>query len=108
LSHAEPAARDLGLAYVELATKNHDPNLIEKAWPLLRAAPQIDDPALLNALGGIMAADNRRDQAIAAYRVSLRLSPEQPDILLRLAALLEPAPEARSLRARAARLLPLP
>jgi hypothetical protein len=103
-----PAARDLGLAYFELATKNHDPNLIEKAWPLLRAAPQIDDPALLNALGGIMAADNRRDQAIAAYRVSLRLSPEQPDILLRLAALLEPAPEARSLRARAARLLPLP
>ncbi len=102
----KPLPRDLGLAYVELATRSRDATLIEKAWPLLRGAPQRGDPPLLNALAAILAADGRREQAAAALRMSIEADPVQPDALRRLSALVESPAEARSLRSKAERILP--
>ena len=101
-----PSPRDLGLAYVELAAKYRDASFAEKAWPLLRQSSQTNDPALLNAIAAILAADGQRDPAIAAYRLSLHQNPAQPETMQRLAALLGPTPEAVQLRHNAERLLP--
>jgi hypothetical protein len=105
-----PATRDLGLAYVELAAKDKDTALIEKAWPLLRQAASTGshDPPLLNAIAGLLAADGDRERAAEYFRLSLRQDPVQPDVLRRLAGLLGTSPEARTLRQRADRMHPLP
>jgi hypothetical protein len=101
-----PAPRDLGLAYVRLAARDRDASLIEKAWPLLRNASQAKDPALLNAIAGILVADGRRAQAEDFLRRSIEADPAQPDALRRLASLVESPAEARSLRSRAEQVLP--
>jgi tetratricopeptide (TPR) repeat protein len=96
------------LAYVELASKRRDPEYLDKAWPLLReaAAAQPSDPALYYTIANLLSAAGQKRQAIEYYRRSLEQDPLQPDALLKLAALLEPAPEARELREKALRILP--
>jgi len=101
-----PSPRDLGLAYVQLAARHRDATYVEKAWPLLRAASQSNDPPLLNAIAAILTAEGQIDKAIAAYRLSLRQDPAQPETLNRLAALLGRTPEAQQLRLKATQLLP--
>jgi hypothetical protein len=103
-----PSPRNLGLAYVELASKRRDPEYLDKAWPLLReaAAAQPSDPALYYTIANLLSAAGQKRQAIEYYRRSLEQDPLQPDALLKLAALLEPAPEARELREKALRILP--
>jgi tetratricopeptide (TPR) repeat protein len=104
----QPSPRNLGLAYVELATSQRDPDYLEKAWPLLReaAAGQPRDPALYYAIANLLSASGRKQQAIEYYRRSLAQHPLQPDALRKLAALLEPSAEARALREKADRILP--
>jgi len=105
-----PSSRNLGLAYIELASKQREPEYLEKAWPLLReaAASQPRDPALYYAIANLLSAAGRKQQAIAYYRRSLEQDPLQPDALLKLAALLDPAPEARELRDKVLQILPRP
>jgi hypothetical protein len=105
-----PSARNLGLAYVELASRQRNPEYLEKAWPLLReaAASQPRDPGLYYAIANLLSAAGRKQQAIAYYRRSLEQDPLQPDALLKLAALLAPAREASGLREKALQILPRP
>ena len=106
----QPSPRNLGLAYVEIAAKQQDPALLEKAWPLLReaAAGQPPDPALYATIANLLSASGRKQQAIDYYRRSLKQDPLQPDALLKLAALLASSPEARELREKALRIVPRP
>lgn len=103
-----PTPRDLGLAWSELAVTYTKPDLAERAWPLLReaAATQPKDPALYAQLGHLLEAAGHRPQAIQSYRLSLSQNPFQPQVLLRLAALLGATPEAQTLKTHAAALLP--
>lgn len=106
----EPSPRNLGLAYVELATKQRDPEYLEKAWPLLREAAtgQPRDPALYYAIANLLNAAGEKRRAIEYYRRSLDQDPLQPDALRRLASLVQSAAEARELREKALRILPRP
>ncbi|MFN7922700.1 MAG: multiheme c-type cytochrome [Bryobacteraceae bacterium] len=104
-------ARDLGLAYVEMGRTRRDTEYFEKAWPLLRKAAEANprDPALYAAIGRMLEADGRREQAVRYYRVSLDQDPLQPDLLNRLAeALGGSSAEAKRLRERSAEMLPRP
>jgi hypothetical protein len=105
-----PSARNLGLAYVQLASKQRNSGYLDKAWPLLREAASVQpqDPALYNAVAGFLTAAGRKQQAIEYYRRSLQYDPLQPDALLKLAALLAPSAQARELREKALRILPRP
>jgi hypothetical protein len=105
-----PSDRNLGLAYVRLASTRHDSNYLDRAWPLLRvaAADNRRDPELYFEVANVLAASGRKKLAIEYYRRTLREDPLQPDALLKLASLLEPSNEARELRAKASRILPVP
>jgi len=105
-----PSDRNLGLAYVRLASARHDSNYLDQAWPLLRVAAADDrrDPELYFEVANVLAAAGRKKLAIEYYRRTLREDPLQPDALLKLASLLEPSAEARDLRAKASRILPVP
>ena len=105
-----PSPRNLGLAYAEMAARERNPDYVEKAWPLLReaAAGSPRDPALYYAIANLLSAAGRKPQAIEYYRRSLAQDPLQPDALLKLAALLGSAPEARELREKARRMVPRP
>jgi hypothetical protein len=87
------AERNLGLAYAELAEQTRDLRLLTRAWPLLRNAIDagVQDPVLYARAGGLMQADGRREQAIALYRASVAMDPAQPDVLFKLAGLLQKA-----------------
>src|SRR5260370_650915 len=104
----QPSARNLGLAYIQLASKQRDADYLEKAWPLLREAASVQppDPALYNAVAGFLTASGRKQQAIEYYRRSLQYDPLQPDALVNLAALLEPSAQALELRERALGIVP--
>jgi hypothetical protein len=106
----QPSPRNLGLAYVRVASTRHDSGYLEKAWPLLReaAAGEPHDPPLYYEIANLLAASGRREQAVEYYRLSLRQDPLQPDALLKLAALLGRSAEARELRDKAARIVPRP
>jgi hypothetical protein len=106
----QPSARNLGLAYVQMATKQQDPEYVERAWPLLRqaAAAHERDPALYYAIANLLNAAGRKQQAIEYYRRSLEQDPLQPDALRKLAALVASPEEARELRQKALRILPSP
>jgi hypothetical protein len=106
----EPSARNLGLAYIRIASNRHDTAYIEQAWPLLRDAVKEErsDPVLHYEIANVLAASGRKQQAIEYYRRALDEDPLQPDALRKLAALLEPSAEARELRERASRILPAP
>jgi tetratricopeptide (TPR) repeat protein len=105
-----PTPRNLGLAYVQLASKQQDSDYLEKAWPLLReaAAGQPHDPALYYAIANLLNAAGHKQQAIEYYRRSLEQDPVQPDALLKLAGLLGPSAQARELREKALRIVPHP
>ena len=100
------SARDLGMAYVKLASQTGDTALLEKAWPLLReaAAKQTRDPELYATIASLLAAGGRKEQAVAYYELSLRQDPKQPGTLRKLAELTGNA----KYREAAERLLPLP
>jgi Cytochrome c554 and c-prime len=105
------AVRNLGIAWALAAENYRDPRLFEKAWPLLRAAVggQPRDPALYAKIGEALESASKTGEAEKAYRLSLEQDPDQVDILLRLAALLERTgmrAEALTLRNRAAVILP--
>jgi len=106
----QPSDRNLGLAYVRLASTRHDSNYLDRAWPLLRVAAADDrrDPELYLEIANVLAAAGRKQLAIEYYRRSLRQDPLQPDALLKLASLLDSFAEARELRAKASRILPVP
>jgi hypothetical protein len=106
------AGRNLGIAWAQVAVNYANPQLFEKAWPLLRAAAsrQPRDPALYAKVAEALEAASQIGEAEKAYRLSLDQDPEQLDVLLRLAALLERTgrgTEALALRKRAAAILPL-
>jgi hypothetical protein len=109
---ASPAAdRNLGIAWAQLAENYGDPKLFDKAWPLLRAAasgrPQ--DPLLYAKVAEALESASQTAEAEEVYRLSLEQDPEQLDVLLRLAALLERSgkhTEAAALHKRAVAILP--
>jgi hypothetical protein len=105
-----PSARNLGLAYVALASDQRDPGLLEKAWPLLReaAADEPNDPELYYVIANLLSAAGRKQQAVQYYRRSLRQDPMQPDAMIKLAALLGSTPEALEMREKVRELLPYP
>ncbi len=104
-----PATRDLGLAYVQMGREQRDSSYFEKAWPLLRQASESRpvDPQLFATIGALLLAGGRKQQAVAYYRLSLEQDPGQPDLLNKLAALVD-EPEARRLRQRSLAILPRP
>jgi hypothetical protein len=106
----QPSARNLGLAYVRLASARRDADYLEKAWPLLRAAAatQPRDPVLYYEIANLLAASGRRQQAVEYYRLSIEQDPLQPDALIKLATLLGRSAEALELRGKASRMLPHP
>lgn len=101
-----PSNRDLGMAYVKLASQTNDTALLEKAWPLLReaAAGQPRDAELYATIASLLAAGGRKEQAVAYYQLSLQQEPRQPGTLRKLAELTGDA----KYRSQADRLLPLP
>lgn len=105
-----PTPRNLGLAYIQLATNQQDSDYVEKAWPLLReaAAGQPQDPALYYAIANLLNAAGHKQQAIEYYRRSLEQDPVQPGALFKLAELLGPSARARELREKALRIVPRP
>jgi hypothetical protein len=105
------ADRNVGIAWAQVAENYRDPRIFEKAWPLLRAAgiSQPRDPVLFAKIGEALESALQTSEAEKAYRLSLEQDPDQVDILLRLAALLDhtnSGAEARTLRNRAAMILP--
>jgi hypothetical protein len=112
---ADPAtpvgARDWGIAWAQVAEDYASPEALEKAWPLLRAAAGSHprDPLLYTKIGQALEAARKTAEAKAVYELALEQDPQQVDVLLRLAALLERSGDgskAAELRARAAAILP--
>lgn len=112
---AEPdspaGARDWGIAWAQVAENYASPEALEKAWPLLRAAAgaRPRDPLLYAKIAGALESAGKTAEAINAYELALEQDPEQVDVLLRLAALLEhsgKAGNAAAFRKRAATILP--
>jgi hypothetical protein len=98
----EIAERNLGLAYSNIGN-------LEKAWPLLRAAAGVKDPALYTRIAAMLQIDGRYDQAEAYYRKSLAMDADQFEAVAGLARLLERTgakSEAAQLRNKAAILCP--
>ena len=96
------AERNLGLAYSNLGNP-------EKAWPLLRAANGVGDPALYTRIAAMLQAAGRYDQAETYYRESLAMDGDQLEAVVGLAHLLErigQSTEAAQLRRRAVTLCP--
>jgi tetratricopeptide (TPR) repeat protein len=84
---------------------------LQKAWPLLRtaAASQPRDPLLYAKIAEALESAGNTAQAKNAYDLVLEQDPEQVDVLLRLARLLERSgnrSEAAAVRKRAAAILP--
>jgi tetratricopeptide (TPR) repeat protein len=106
----QPSPRNLGLAYVRLASSRKEPEYLEKAWPLLRgaAASRQHDPLLYYEIANLLAASGRKQDAVEYYRIALEQDPLQPDALLKLAALLGRSAEARELREKASTMVPRP
>ena len=94
----DASPRDLGLAYIELAAKNRDTSLIEKAWPLLRNSQQDNDPAMLNAIAGVLLADGRREQAAAALLRMAKSEQHQSQKENHLRMLIERYPKTKAAR----------
>jgi len=105
----QPTPRNLGLAYVALATKRKDSAYLDKAWPLLREAASTRpvDPVLYYTIANLLSVGGHKKEAIDYYRISIEQDPLQPDALLKLAAIV-PSSEARELRQKAQRILPTP
>jgi hypothetical protein len=105
----QPSPRNLGLAYVAIASARHDPKYLENAWPLLRdaASTMPNDPLLYYNIANLLSAAGNKSQAITYYRISLQQDPLQPDALLKLAALVTSG-EAVELRQRAQNIVPQP
>lgn len=113
---ADPAsptgARDWGIAWAQVAEDYASGEALEKAWPLLRAAAGSHprDPLLYAKIGGALQSAQKTTAAKDAYELALEQDPEQVDVILRLAALLEHSGEAgkaAALRKRAAAILPV-
>ena len=105
------AGRNLGIAWAEAAENYGDARLFEKAWPLLREAAirRLRDPALYAKTGEALESASKWSEAEKAYRLSLEQDPEQIEVLLRLAALIERSgehSEAEAMRVRARSILP--
>jgi hypothetical protein len=85
------AERNLGIAWAQLAETGREPQLFEKAWPLLRTAAngQPRDPALYAKIAEALESASKLSEAEKAYRLSLEQDPNQVDVLIRLAVLLE-------------------
>ena len=103
------SARNLGIGLAQQAARDHDADALQLAWPLLRQAAQGEpnDPLLHSAIAGLLAASGRKQQAIEYYRLSLKQNPLQPDVLRKLAMLVE-SDEAARLRSQALEILPVP
>lgn len=109
---ADPSVtdRNLGIAWALEAESYRDPRLFDKAWPFLRnaAGRKPRDPLLYAKIGEALESASKSSEAVQAYRLSLDEDPDQVDILLRLAALLERTGNgtvARQLRDRAANMM---
>ena len=105
------AARNLGIAWAQIAENYSDARLFDKAWPLLReaAAKGARDPALYAKVGEALEAASKSAEAEKAYRLALDQDPRQVEVLLRLAALLDRSgkrAEASALRERSRVILP--
>jgi tetratricopeptide (TPR) repeat protein len=105
------AIRNLGIAWAQIAEDYNTPQLLDKAWPMLRdaASPRVQDPLLYGKVGEALDSASKTAEAEKVYRLSLEQDPQQLDVLLRLAALLERSgkhTEAAALRKRAASILP--
>ncbi len=112
---AEPASqaagRNLGIAWAQVGENYGDSKSFEKAWPFLRAAAGrgLNDPLLYAKVAEALELVSQSAEAEKAYRLSLEQDPEQLDVLIRLALLLERSgrrTEAAALRKRAVALLP--
>jgi tetratricopeptide (TPR) repeat protein len=105
------AVRNVGIAWAQVAENYAAPPLFDKAWPMLRAAAghRTHDPLLYAKVGEALEAASKTTEAERLYRLSLEQDPQQPDVLLRLAALLGRSgkhTEAAELRKRAGVILP--
>lgn len=112
-AEAAPGAanRNLGIAWALVAESYGNPQFFAKAWPALRAAAVAGarDPLLYAKVGEALESASETAQAEKAYRLSLEQDPDQVEVLVRLARLLDrsgKAAEAGALRKRAAAILP--
>ncbi len=104
-------ARNLGIAWMQIAENYGSAEALEKAWPLLRAAAAEGrrDPLLYTKIAEALESAQKITAAKDAYELALRQDLEQVDVLVRLAALLERSGDkskAATLRKRAAAILP--
>ena len=104
------SARNLGLAYFQIAMDRHDTSYFEKAWEQLRTAASgtPDDPPLYATIAKLLEADGRKQQAVTYYRLSLAQDQENPEVLDNLVRLLGNTAEARRLKQRSLDVLPRP
>jgi hypothetical protein len=105
------ADRNLGIAWAQLAENYRDARLFEKAWPPLRATADRHprDPLLYAKIAEALESASKTVEAEKAYRISLEQNPDQIDVLVGLAVLLERtgrSAEAAVFRRRAAAILP--
>ncbi|MEO7144613.1 MAG: multiheme c-type cytochrome [Bryobacteraceae bacterium] len=104
-------ARNLGIAWAQVAEDYAAPELFEKAWPLLRAAAgrHPRDPLLYTTVAEALESASRTVEAKKVYQLSLEQDPVQVNALLRLAMLFEhsgDSSKAAALRKRAVAILP--
>lgn len=104
-------ARNWGVAWAQVAENYASADALEKAWPLLRAAAATRprDPLLYAEIGEALEAAQKISAAINAYEAALEQDPVQPDVLVRLAALLERSGDrtkAAEFQKRAAAMVP--
>jgi hypothetical protein len=103
--------RNLGIAWSQVAENYASADALEKAWPLLRTAAETRprDPLLYVKIGNALESAQKTAAAIEAYELSLEQDAVQPDVLVRLAALLTRSGEpekAAELRRRAQAIMP--
>jgi cytochrome c554/c'-like protein len=104
-------ARNLGIAWMQVAENYASAEALEKAWPQLRAAAAEgpNDPLLYTKIAEALESAQKITAARDAYELALKQDPEQVDVLIRLAALLDRSGDktkAAALRKRAAAILP--
>ncbi len=103
--------RDWGIAWAQVAEDYASPEALQKAWPLLRAAAgaQPRDPLLYSKIAEALESAQKTQEAKKIYELALEQDPEQVDVLVRLAALLDRSGDRRQaavFRKRAAVILP--